>query len=280
MKKETRTICYDEILKLEAYRLEGTVQNFPNHLHDYYVLGLIKEGERYLSCKNKEYNLRVGDVILFNPGDSHACAQSGGKPLYYLGINIKKDTMLSLTKEITGSAYLPHLSDTVVEDKELADLLHRVHDMIMDGSGEFEREETLLLMMELLIERHAKPFEAVADLSINEIDLACDFIKKNYPEPITLEQLCKHVGFSKSTLLRAFTKAKGMTPYRYLQSIRIEGAKKLLEQGYSLIEAASLTGFSDQSHFARFFAMFIGLTPGAYRDIFKPNNNHGGTDES
>ena len=47
-----------------------------------------------------------------------------------------------------------------------------------------------------------------------------------------------------------------------------EGAKKLLEQGSSLVEAAMRTGFSDQSHFTNYFSRFIGLSPGAYRDIF------------
>lgn len=39
MKKEVRTICYDSGLKLEAYTLEGIVQPFSNHFHEYYVIG-------------------------------------------------------------------------------------------------------------------------------------------------------------------------------------------------------------------------------------------------
>ena len=73
---------------------------------------------------------------------------------------------------------------------------------------------------------------------------------------------------SKSTLLRAFAKSKGVTPYSYLENIRIGKAKKLLEQGVPPIEAALQTGFSDQSHFTNYFNRFIGLAPGIYRDIF------------
>ena len=88
-------------------------------------------------------------------------------------------------------------------------------------------------------------------------------------EHISLEQLCRYSGLSKSTLLRAFTRSKGITPYRYLETIRISEAKKLLEQGVSPVETALRTGFSDQSHFTNFFSMLIGLTPGAYREIFE-----------
>lgn len=51
------------------------------------------------------------------------------------------------------------------------------------------------------------------------------------------DNLCKCSGLSKSTLLRAFTKSKGVTPYRYLQAVRIDKAKKLLEQGCTPIDA-------------------------------------------
>ena len=55
MKKETRTVVYDDELRIEAYRFEGIVQPFPNHFHEYYVIGFIEDGERCLSCKGQEY---------------------------------------------------------------------------------------------------------------------------------------------------------------------------------------------------------------------------------
>ena len=90
---------------------------------------------------------------------------------------------------------------------------------------------------------------------------------------IYLDQICHLEGLSKSTLLRAFTKSKGVTPYSYLQNIRIGEAKKLLEQGLPPVEAALQTGFSDQSHFTNYFNRYIGLAPGAYREIFLMKEN-------
>ena len=65
MQKEIRTICYDDDLHLEAYRFEGIVQQFPNHFHNYYVIGFIEAGTRCLSCKNKEYTVSQGNILLF-----------------------------------------------------------------------------------------------------------------------------------------------------------------------------------------------------------------------
>ena len=94
-------------------------------------------------------------------------------------------------------------------------------------------------------------------------------MEQHYADRIYLDQICRCAGLSKSTLPRAFTRSKGVTPYGYLENIRIGKAKKLLEQGVPPVEAALRTGFSDQSHFTRYWGRLIGLAPGVYQDIFK-----------
>ena len=46
MNKVEKTVVADDELQIEAYRLKGVVQPFPNHFHEHYVFGLIEEGER------------------------------------------------------------------------------------------------------------------------------------------------------------------------------------------------------------------------------------------
>ncbi|MNP72972.1 putative response regulatory protein [compost metagenome] len=73
---------------------------------------------------------------------------------------------------------------------------------------------------------------------------------------------------SKYHFLRSFTRSMGITPYCYLQAVRIGRAKQLLEQGLSPADTAQQTGFGDQSHFTHTFKKLIGLTPGQYARIF------------
>ena len=101
----------------------------------------------------------------------------------------------------------------------------------------------------------------------DEIRFVCDYMDHHFAEPIQLERLCRLCGWSKSTLLRAFLRDKGITPYRYLENIRIAKAKQLLEQGMAPAESALRTGFYDQSHFSRLFRRLTGLTPGDCRSI-------------
>ena len=133
----------------------------------------------------------------------------------------------------------------------------------------------ILLLMSLLIQQYGQPFESCAPECRDEIEKACAFMEQHYTERIDLEQICRCAGLSKSTLLRAFAKSKGVTPYSYLENIRIGKARKLLEQGVPPVEAALQTGFSDQSHFTNYFNRFIGLPPGIYRSIFTGQSETG-----
>jgi len=275
MKKETRTVVYDDGLRLEAYNFEGIVQPFPNHFHEHYVIGFVEDGKRRLSCKNKEYSIEKGSIVLFNPGDNHACVQSDDGTFDYRGFNIAKETMIDLAEEVSGKRQAPVFSQNVVCDEEAACYLRRLHGMVMTGNDDFGKEETLLFLISLLIQNYGQPFENCIPECSRKIEKACEYMERNFAQRIYLDHICRYTGLSKSTLLRAFTRSKGITPYRYLETIRINEAKKLLAGEMPLAEVAARTGFSDQSHFTNYFNQFIGLAPGIYREMFSEKDGTG-----
>ena len=275
MKKETRTVVYDDGLRLEAYHFEGIVQPFPNHFHEHYVIGVVEDGTRRLSCRNREYSIEKGSIVLFGPGDNHACVQSDDGTFDYRGFNIAKEVMLDLAEEVSGKRQLPGFSENIIYDDEAAFYLRRLHEMVMKGNDDFGKEEILLLLISLLIQNYGQPFENCIPECSGEIEKVCEYMEQHFAERIYLDQICRYAGLSKSTLLRAFTKSKGVTPYRYLETIRINEAKKLLAEEVPPVEVAIRTGFSDQSHFTNYFNQFIGLAPGIYREIFSEKEGDG-----
>ena len=73
------------------------------------------------------------------------------------------------------------------------------------------------------------------------------------------------------TLKRRFKAATGSTLIEYLQNLRIEEAKRLLESGQLPVDDISAeVGYGDASFFRRLFKRRTGLTPGQYRRMFKP----------
>ena len=275
MKREIRTVVYDEDLNIEAYRFEGFVRPFPSHFHEYYVIGYVESGQRTLSCGNQEYSIRPGHILVFNPGDSHACVQSDGGTLDYRGFNISREVMLGLMEALDGQQEPPVFSPNVIFDSETAGCLRTLHDLVLSGSRGPGKEEQLLLLGTLLVQKYGRALPRPVPRYEEEVRRVCAFIEENHGERICLDQLCRCAGLSRSTLLRAFTRSKGVTPYRYLENIRVSRAKKLLEQGVSPAEAALQTGFSDQSHFTNYFDRFLGLSPGVYRNTFEKRSSYG-----
>lgn len=269
MDREERTVRFDSDLGVEAYCFKGIMLKFPNHFHEYYVIGFIESGQRHLSCKSREYNIGDGDMLFFNPYDNHTCEQTDHKALDYRCINIQPDIMRKTVREITGNDTLPRFAEPVAYRCEYVSLLRELHLMIMEERDDFEKKELFYFLIKQLIEEYAGPVSAFeSELVEEEIQTVCKFLEQNYAEHISLDELAQMANRNKYSLLRAFTKIKGITPYRYLETVRVNQAKKLLEQGMEPVEAAMQTGYTDQSHFTKFFKEFIGLTPGQYRDIF------------
>ncbi|MEC1614164.1 AraC family transcriptional regulator [Bacillus mojavensis] len=270
MQNETRTLHLDPHLNIEAYRFKGIMQKFPNHFHDYYVIGFIEKGQRYLACQDQEYIINPGDLLLFNPRDTHSCEQIDGRTLDYRCINVMPDVMVRAVEEITGAGHLPYFSHHVLFRHELTSSLQELHILISKEKQALRKEELFLHLLEELIRRYSDVtiLNSIPEPS-DEIKMVCGFLEEHYAENVTLNDLSELTGWSKYHLLRSFTKQKGITPNSYLETIRINQAKKLLEQGVRPIDAAFQTGFSDQSHMTKFFKRQVGLTPKQYMKIFE-----------
>lgn len=267
--QEQRHAYYDHDLGIEAYQLSGVVQKFPNHFHNFYVIGFMEGGQRHLWCKGREYDLASGDLVLFNPRDNHYCLPIGGEPLDYRAVNISPEVMGNAAREITGQDYVPRFTQNVVYQSAAALSVGELYDGILADAPRLHKEEAFFYLLEQILREYAPPQERHDPPEPDEqIKRLCAYMEQHYEENISLETLLSMTTIGKSYLLRLFTKQLGVSPYRYLQTIRIDQAKKLLEQGVEPIDAAHRTGFSDQSHFTNFFKSFIGLTPKQYQRIF------------
>jgi transcriptional regulator GlxA family with amidase domain len=92
------------------------------------------------------------------------------------------------------------------------------------------------------------------------------WIAQNYERSDIIAELVQHSGLPKRTFDRRFRAATGYSPLAYVQALRIEEAKHLLETGSRPIEEiATEVGYSDLASFRRLFRRQAGMSPGDYR---------------
>ncbi|WP_435980372.1 GlxA family transcriptional regulator [Psychrobacter sp. DM4] len=96
-----------------------------------------------------------------------------------------------------------------------------------------------------------------------------EFIEGNFNEPLQVSDLATMVNVTPRTLNRRFQACVAMRPIEYIQAVRIEQAKRLLESGQVTIKSlAYQVGYSDISSFTRLFKRATELTPKEYQNKF------------
>jgi AraC family transcriptional regulator len=95
------------------------------------------------------------------------------------------------------------------------------------------------------------------------LDAALSVIEERHTEPIGVDDLAQAAGLSRFHFSRLFRQATGQSPYRYLQRVRIDRARELLDTGgLGVTQVALSVGFRDLARFSRAFREQFGHSPG------------------
>lgn len=95
------------------------------------------------------------------------------------------------------------------------------------------------------------------------------WIAKHYAQPDLVEAMIKHSGLSDKTFKLRFWAATGCSPFKYIQILRIEEARQILEtEELPTEEIGHLVGYEDPAFFRHLFKKRTGVTPDQYRQRF------------
>ena len=96
-----------------------------------------------------------------------------------------------------------------------------------------------------------------------------EFLRENFSEPPSLDELAKAVGVHPTHLCRVFHQFERCTVGDYIRAARIEYARqRILRSNEPFVEIALAAGFADQTHFTRTFRRLTGMTPTEFRRTF------------
>jgi two-component system response regulator YesN len=105
-----------------------------------------------------------------------------------------------------------------------------------------------------------------AAIKTRHIQRALHFIHNNYATNISLGQVAQTVRLSRYHFSRLFKEITGLTYQSYVNRVRIEQAKKMLnDDALSVTDAGYAVGYSDLTHFERIFKKIVGSNPTQFR---------------
>jgi transcriptional regulator GlxA family with amidase domain len=94
-----------------------------------------------------------------------------------------------------------------------------------------------------------------------------DWIREHLAEPLDVERLAERAGMSPRNFHRRFVEATGETPGRFVETLRLDHARQLLQTRASLKEIAARAGYPTQGQFSKAFTRRFGLRPSLFRDM-------------
>ncbi|MVA57684.1 GlxA family transcriptional regulator [Agrobacterium vitis] len=102
----------------------------------------------------------------------------------------------------------------------------------------------------------------------DRFDALHSWILDNLRRDLSVETLASHVHMSTRSFCRHYLKFTGRTPARAVEEIRVETARRLLEQGVSVAQTRLRCGFGADETMRRSFLRILSTTPQAYRERF------------
>lgn len=248
---------------LHAHYVE---HRFARHSHEHYVIGLVEQGIQQYTYRGARHTTPPGQTFFVNGDEPHTGEPATSDGYIYRTLCLDPGALQQLTSDITGRNEIPYLAGTVVADSLLFAKLRKFHRAVAANADTMQCESFLLSAIRCLLEMHVENRREIVAIGQENsvVSQVRDYIEDHFSENISLAELGVLTSRSPFHLARAFSKATGLPPHAYLESVRIRHARDMLRSGMNLVDTALATGFPDQSHFTHRFRRATGITPGQY----------------
>ena len=249
------------------------------HWHDDLQFMVVTRGSAAIDCAGQHFCCTDGQGAFFNSGVPHRVVAGDGAqytgfvfPAKMLGFFPGSDMAAFGVGPFVGPHAQPtaHFNLSAPWHAEVIDQLRRARDILVGGEAsgvERYRACTHLLGAWATyianVEQH-RPTRAQLDAD-ERMKAFTGFIAENYGRGISLDDIARSGGVSKTECARCFKRLVQTTPCAYLMGYRIDKATELMREGELGIAAvARAVGFGSPSHFSTAFKKAMGMTPGEY----------------
>lgn len=236
------------------------------HQHPYYHMFHIRCGNVRFTAGKEEYLLKAGQSILVPQGMEHGYVNEENVTMedyeikFQVTSNVAEDPLQGVL--LSDNPLVGSLLGQILQ--EYADLGSRADD------AAFSYMSSVLKLMTRQ-ERYEKKrnFQFVAGDSYTPlVQQIIRYLEQNYQSDFSLDDLAAKLDYHKSYLCVVFKKETQMTIVDCLNMIRIRRAVELIVgSDQSLLQVATMCGFSSDSHFTRTFTKYVGVTPGHFRRV-------------
>lgn len=263
-------------------KLDKVTEAQKPHTHEYFQICFISKGTLEHYVENESAHLNQGDMFIIPPGVTHHISPSLNTVFYSLSfmeeLFEEQYTYSKLTKNFlrflqTNEIEYIKPKITINPDEIFYIESIMAHILKEFSNKPFAHHDTVQAYTHLLVTMLAREYfsKTVHNITDHFEDnkqfiLHCvEYIKNNFADKITLNEISKKSAMSKSNFCALFFKITGNTFNDYLNICRIKAATSYIKNGYKITAIYGLCGYNDFSTFNRNFNKFMGMSPREYK---------------
>jgi len=275
----------DLLVVHNIYRGQANLSS--HHTHDSYEIICMLSGQRVLIAHGRQYVMDPWHPVIIPSGVPHKSDAYDNNQQENVAIQFRAEffhRLLGSEAERLLPMLPPMLLQLEFTEKNRQQLDKRLRALVEIADGQSTMKD-LRLKTEFLnvfltlfpeieksfLETSSAQRQAMAksDAVFREI---IAYLDNNYRQRITLELLSDHFHLSKSRLSLKLNLYLGMSWVTYVNTLRIQDARQMLESSHSNIsEVAAFVGFDSLTHFERVFKSMQGVTPREYLRLQREN---------
>lgn len=226
------------------------------HRHDTYSIGRTLSGVQSFHYKGSLRHGMPGNTLVLHPDEVHDGMAGTESGFRYRMAYIDP----ALIQQVLGGEPLPFIGAGLSSDPRL----YRASESFvqaMDHPLDALEEQDAVFDLAMALRAVAGKPRGRKRLDYRATERAREFILAHLHTTITLEMLEHASGRERWSLSRDFRVLYGTSPYRFVTLRRLDQLRRLLLDGFSLVDAALAAGFHDQSHMTRHFTRCYGVPP-------------------
>ncbi len=249
---------------------------FYGESHNFWECVYVLDGEICISGDERVYNMQNGDIIFHKPLELHKfyTTSKNGARLFIFSFSLEGNTeffeekVFSLNDEQknimntfltflrnknsnilnTPTMYLEKFSTSATYSQEVVSYIYQ-------------------LMLSLCHESTVSFAQKKGDAKV--FSDAVSYMNANIAEFPSIEEIARKCRISQSGLKNIFTKYAGLGVHKYLISLKINAARKMIEDNISITQISEKLGFSSQAYFSLAFKRETGFTPTEYKNLIR-----------
>lgn len=276
----------DGIFKIRTSNPPARKTEFIPHSHPELEIGFFKSGSGVYTVKNGQYDIRPGDIFLFDSDELHKITTvEMTEPMHTFTVLFQPRLVWDAQTDELSADVLTAFRARGAALAHRIDATHPDYPFFVACLNDIEKEWTtarpfyrkliksrILDFLVLLSRASGEPIAPTTseNATLREllpiINACVDEIEENFCEDISVRELAEKHGMSQNFFTRCFKTVNGITPKAYISSKRIDKAIRLIRTtDMSILDVATHCGFNSSASFHKTFTKMTGKKPTEYR---------------